>query len=457
MKSRINRDEREISISELWWYVISKWKWLVVGMVVGALLMGAFGAYRAYANKKADNAETTNIAENLTKEEREEVEKLIEDYEFYLLEVERLENNYLMNLDYNLVDRCTITYYVDTDYSYNYMDIQENYATELVAAYKAYANSEEIKREIINLGIDGLEELDLNYIITSSNEGNIVKFSIVAGEGECITIATLIDEKINKYYDCLSEKIGEHKLVAIGKDIANVYSENIKNRQSVQDAYLKSIADEINLNKKSLSISQIKVFEGVIAENDVIETTNKNVKAIEIKNYIIGLFGGLALAVLVIVVVFIAGKKIYSTSDIEQMYGIEIIGKVLLDKTVNKSVIRKINNIITKEAEVSQKEYVAEIIIRKCELDGINKVVFCSSTKNAINEIPEIIQIVQSAGITIKCIKDIVCDKNSIKTVINNNIIFVEQINVTKKMDFIAEVDIADKILVNTIGVIVIL
>ena len=61
MKSRINRDEREISISELWWYVISKWKWLVVGMVVGALLMGAYSVYKK--NEDAKN----NIQKEYTK------------------------------------------------------------------------------------------------------------------------------------------------------------------------------------------------------------------------------------------------------------------------------------------------------------------------------------------------------------------------------------------------------
>ena len=71
MKSRINRDEREISISELWWYVISKWKWLVIGMVVGALLMGAFGAYSA---NNADAPKEITM-EELTPAEQEEVKE----------------------------------------------------------------------------------------------------------------------------------------------------------------------------------------------------------------------------------------------------------------------------------------------------------------------------------------------------------------------------------------------
>ena len=70
MKSRINRDEREISISELWWYVISKWKWLVIGMVVGALLMGAFSVYKS---KSVGNTTKEYTMDSLTQEEQEEV------------------------------------------------------------------------------------------------------------------------------------------------------------------------------------------------------------------------------------------------------------------------------------------------------------------------------------------------------------------------------------------------
>ena len=135
MKSRINRDEREISISELWWYVISKWKWIVIGMAVGAILFGAYGAYSAY---KANEAARANVPkeytmEDLTPEEQEEVEELVEDYEHYKAEEEKLEKNYLMNIDYNNVTQNLVTYYIDTDYSYNYLEVKENYAETLVA------------------------------------------------------------------------------------------------------------------------------------------------------------------------------------------------------------------------------------------------------------------------------------------------------------------------------------
>ena len=100
MKSRINREAREISISELWWYVISKWKWLVIGMVVGAILLGAYGVYSAYrANESAKaNVPKEYTMEDLTPEEQAEVKELISDYERYQEEANKLENNYLMNL-----------------------------------------------------------------------------------------------------------------------------------------------------------------------------------------------------------------------------------------------------------------------------------------------------------------------------------------------------------------------
>ena len=166
MKSRINKDEREVSISELWWYVISKWKWLVVGMLVGVLLVSAVGAYKELKTYKGNNSESAKelTMADLSEEEQREVRKFIEDNEFYLAEQERVNNDYLMKLDYNCVKSCSVLYYVDTDYSYNYLDVQENYTATLIALYKTYLQSEEVINTIMDLDIKGLEVSDIPYI-----------------------------------------------------------------------------------------------------------------------------------------------------------------------------------------------------------------------------------------------------------------------------------------------------
>jgi hypothetical protein len=107
MKSRINREAREISISELWWYVVSKWKWLVIGMVVGALLFGVYGSYSAY---RANGSEKTNVPneytmEDLTPEEQAAINALLEDYDVL---VSRIAHGLPFGGDISYADEMTL-------------------------------------------------------------------------------------------------------------------------------------------------------------------------------------------------------------------------------------------------------------------------------------------------------------------------------------------------------------
>lgn len=455
MKSRINRDEREISISELWWYVISKWKWLVIGLVVGALLMGAFGAYKAYS---ANNAETSKeiTMENLTEEEQEEVKELIEDYEFYQAEVERLENNYLMNLDYNNLYRCLLTYYVDTDYSYNYMDVQEDYATELVSMYKTYVSGNEVRKRIMQLDIEGLEEIDLNYMISTSNEGHIVRVAVCAGEEDCVKIADVIGTAIEEYHSVAVNYVGTHKLAIISVDTIEVYSESIKNRQSTLTAYTKGLSDKITATQNTMSPSQVAVYEDIVS--DETDTAGPATTSLFNKKYVVlGAIGGMAVAVVIFIVSFITGKKIKSVSELYQMYGMEVSGWILRDNVSGKYTIKKINKIDTDASETEQKKYVAEIILSKCIQNDIREVVFCSTICGLTEEISDVIKSLSNAGINSKCISNINCDTEALRVAVKSkNVIIVEQLNMTTRSNISSEIETCEKLAINILGMIAI-
>ncbi len=460
MKSRINRDEREISVSELCWYIISKWKVLVIGMVVGALLLGAYGAYKAFND---DGASTT--MENLTPEEQEEVQALIEDYEFYESEVERIDNNYLMNLDYNYVYRCLLTYYIDTDYSYNYMEVQENYATELVSMYKTYVLSEEVRNKIMELNIEGLESIDLSYILNTSNEGNIIKIAVYASKDECVEIAGVLCEAIEEYYDVATEYVGTHKLIQISYDTIEVYNENIKNRQSMLTSYTKGLLDKITATKTTMSKSQVSAFEKAIADIDETsdstsssDTVTETITSLVNKKYIVmGAFCGIVVAAVIIIVLFMAGKKIKSVSELDQVYGVEVLGKVLKDNTSCKYAMKKINKISTNEAEAIQKKYVTETILNKCNQNGITEVAFCSTVSGLTEEFADTIKVLKDAGISSKCATNINNDSEALNAAVaSKNVIIIEKLNVTTKNNISAEVETCDKLDINIVGMVAI-
>lgn len=462
MKSRINKDEREISISELWWYVISKWKGLVIGMVIGALVMGAFGIYKLYGANTVESPKEVTM-DDLTEEEQKEVKELIADYQFYESEVERLENNYLMSLDYNNVTYYLVTYYVDTDYSYNYLDVKEDYTETLISIYKTYLYSDEMYDEIKKLGIKGLDESDITYLYYVSNEANLIKIGVVVDAEWSEIISNTLCENLEDYYSTTVELIGEHSLIKISKDNRIAYNEGIKNGQNYKKSIVTTLATEIETEKTKLNHNQIYVYKKEIMDQgyDGINGVGLNDagnSSVVIKYIIIGVIGGFVFATIMIIMIFLFGGKIKSIGEIQQVYGIELLGKFVRDKKRNKVALCKRYKIYNVGTENKQEAYITEIILNKCKDKDIKEVVICSSVEDLSNEVANILNELNKAQINCKIVNNIHCDNVALNTVIDcKNVIIAELMDVTNRELLEIEIETCDKLNVNILGMIAII
>lgn len=460
MKSRINRDEREISISELWWYVISKWKWLVIGMVVGALLLGAYGAYKAYS---ANNVETPKeiTMEDLTTEEQAEVKALIEDYEFYLSEQERLEKNYLMNLDYNYVNYCSVSYYIDTDYTYNYLEAQENYANTLVAMYKAYIQSDEVNDRVLGLGIEGLDASDFPYIRNVSSEGGLVKFGFLTEETDSKKIVDEVCAAVEAYQSVASELVGEHKLVQTSYDVSILYSEGVRNGQALRTAYLQQIFNELELDKINLSTNQLYVYETEIGINTTASETqsvNTGKSIINVKYIVIGMVAGFAIAAIIVLFIYIAGNKLRSINELNQVYGVELLGRIISCEKHNTFSNRKINKINKATTLEMQLQYITDTLVNICKKDDIKTIAIGSTLQNVEEKMQEIVKKLMNSNIKCIYVGNVNNDVQAMNLAVESkNVVFVEQINATLKCDLENEIEMCDKLSINILGIITVI
>lgn len=463
MKSRINREAREISISELWWYVISKWKWLVIGMVVGAILLGAYGVYSAYkANEAArNNVSTEYTMEDLTPEEQEEVEELIEKYEHYQNEEERLENNYLMGLDYTRIRHRMVSFYIDTEYSYSYLETKEDYTDTLVYLYKILLQSDEVNQKILDLNISGLELIDLNYIRSVGSEGNVIKFAIMADEDECGKIVDVLCEELEGYYSDATELVGEHTIRKITDDSTYAYSDTIRNIQNLRVTDVNSMLNEINILKGNLNEIQKYVYEEMVSEyeqNSNSEQLDINNSLMDIKKILIGCLLGVVVVIIVIVIVFTISKKIRSISEITQVYNVEVIGSIIRDCTNGKIILRKLYNSNVVGNESYQKEYVLGMLKKVCTSNQVDTIAICSSIKGKVYALEDAFNILGKTGIECKHLGNINQDIEALNQITEcKNVIFIEQMNVSSKNEIEKQIDICDKLNINIIGMIVVI
>lgn len=452
MKSRINKDAREISISELWWHVISKWKWLIVGMLVGALVLGVYGAYNA---SKEITIIDKYTMDNLTTEEQEEVKALIEDYEFYQAESEKLEKNYLMNLNHNYAYRCTITFYIDTDYSYSSLEEKEDYVDKIISIYKTYVRGEDTFEKIMNLGIEGLEQQDINYLVGVSGEGGVLKIDVHGDRVNCEKMATCISDNLVTYYDTIAQIIGEHRCVKISTDVVSIYSDTINNVKNIRKSYISSLLNEFENNKKSLSEIQRQVLSNEISKEDILENAHENKVLVSWKKIVIGAILGVILCSALYVVEYFISKKVKSIEELKQVYNVEILGNVVSDDTKNKITVMRNSNIISKS---EQKQYVSQTITNICRQNNISNVSIISTVTDINDKITDIVKLIKDAKIDCKYAGNINCDVNTLSDVVDSkNVILVEQLNATKKTGLEAEIETCDKLSTNILGMIVII
>ena len=424
--------------------------------------MGGYGAYKAYSANKTNNAEPQKeiMMEDLTEEEQEEVKKLVEDYEFYLAEQERLKNNYMMNMDYNYTYYFLVSYYVDTEYVYNYLEVQENYASVLVSLYKSYMQSEAVNDIIMQSGIEGLDEVDLPYLKMIYNEGYIVKFGFFAEGTEGEKIVDEVCEAIEAYQSIATELVGEHKLVKTSYDVSIVLSESVRNGQSLRYSYLQQLYNEIEVNKTMLTAEQLNIYQtelGIEILTDVVQEETIKKSIIDIKLIIVGLILGVAIVTTGVIFSYVTGKTLKSVDEVKQVYGIELLGKIVTPEKGRKYVIRKLHKINCVEKD-DQMTFVGNITLNKCKQDEVLEVVMCSTVNNSEKKLANIIEMLSRNNIKCKYVGNIIENVEAINAAFESkNVLIIEQINTTLKEDLENEIEICDKFSINILGMIVII
>ena len=455
MKKRISNEDREIYLMELFWYVLGKWKWILAGIVIGAILLGGFGVYKDYKNSHNNKVQSTEeILEAFSEPRQELILSAVELNKTYKKMNENINTNYLMKLNPDNLVKATLQYYVDTEYKVNLAeDIETDYTAELIEMYVLMVDNNEVSSEIMELDIKNLEINDIDYIVvTSVNEG-IFKVVVCADEGDCEKITEVIKEHINRNYKTVTESIGEHKISLVGENYSYTYSDYIRNAQTTRRNLLKTYSDNLTSAKKLFTSDELAAY------NRIAEESNADVSefkfSINSKYLILGIIGGAFAVVFIAVLVYMFGSRIRSLSEVGQVYHIDLVGKLAL----RQNVFSLKRNKLSKGKDIkAQVEYIVKTIKAECTVKGIQTVMLCTSIKPEEQVINEITKELKGLGINAEYGEAIDTDANTLEKVTQSgNCILIEQIDVSERKSIETEIEICDRLNINILGMIVII
>lgn len=411
---------REISVKNMVWYVLKRWRLMLSVIVVFAV---AFGAWQYRIDKV--NAETMQtvveptpqeIRDSLSDNEIREI-GVARDYAVMMEAMrEYNENSIIPHIPFNKEIVVTMQYGIQKEDgntgadSYfkafqNYitsgqlgtdivselgLDIDPQYITELISYTE---NSQDIETVMDNIG-----EQKTSFVV------KIIHYS----EDEAQKIAEKADRLMSAYAEKLKQQIGDFSFVKQSENSSVVTDEALYNKQAEIASNCDTSSGKYLEWYGKLSANQLFVYdnwdelmgnkdsENVTIESDREETETTDTASDDIKvslnkiKIILGAFVGLFLSVLCLMVYYIGTGTLRDTSDFENL-SVNVLGEVD-DESKKHKLLGKVDEILhnlqyrnekgmTEEQRI---EVLSAAVAIKCEKKDIHDIFFMGENKEGI-------------------------------------------------------------------------
>lgn len=353
----MQKEEKQFSVKFLSWKILFNWKLLVIFGVVFAILflsVGYIRDWKSYNQRSKEQILSSADKElSFTEEEREQVQTAEMLQKRIRERLEYIEKSIKMNINANEENTLVMTWYIASDYQFNYAeDISLNYTDALVAAYEQYIQGGSMVQKIS-------EDMDLEYnseyineMIQIYNSTNSTVITLEMGYPDVDVLQKMeaeIENIIIQKSGEISESIGNHTIQLLSTDIVTKSNAELAEyQQSVCDG-LTSYQDKLDVMEKEMSAEQLDVLNSSedIQENqknnsDISEDASVKKPQIEAKKAIIGFLIGIFVGMILVICKVIFSTKLQSGEELEELYGVSELGVIELpEKTgaVNKKLL----------------------------------------------------------------------------------------------------------------------
>lgn len=349
--------EKEISLTELLFFCLKKWRWIVAVMLVLGVLAGA---YKYQATVQSNQAKRE--AQTLEKEDGEEKEAEVisnPNIGYYNLAIQNLQqemdglksyidSSVIMKLDPYHLDTGTLSFYLNTG------NAKEAVTNSLISAYEDFATDGRLASGMLGESSE-ISESELQYLISFKSEEmpvaedsyeisdgssssqiqiasigqsrpNVFQIQITADSVEnCAAYMEAAKNAIEELSIQLQEQIGSHEIVLLAESqtqridtSVQTYQNSVLNNYTAVFNQLKSMQAELETVVEEEG-ETIVVGETVVYGNPVREA---------VKFAVIGCVLGIFLAVFVLVVAYLMSGKLQSTDKFREEYGVPLLGQI---------------------------------------------------------------------------------------------------------------------------------
>lgn len=475
-------ENQEIKLTDLLWKCVRGWRLLLVLTLIFAVLAPGY----KYVKDKKGAASTTqtgvsveDLKAQLTDKEKQGLDNVAQLEKLRDKRKQYQDESVLMNIEAYQKNVVTLQYYVDTNYTYNYtQDVTPDYSSALVNAYTAYIENKGILQTVCEKLGETEREQYIGELITAGSrvatDGNQIDaadtseriFAIyVTGEDmdAADQLADAVADAITAYQPSLEEQIGSHTLSLIDRYESVVADSNLATQQSTLSDTITTIQTKIDTITAAFTPLQTQIHEqeeGTVSSDTTAEAAPVTVN----KKYIVlGALVGLFLGCCWIAAVYIFGRRVKSSEELQDAYGMRVFGEVTLaeeKKRLFGGIDRWIDRLQHKEkwTRAEQKDMILANLITTCRKESIDQVFVTTSLHQSEQEkavTEAVLEEVRKAGIAVTFGENVARNARSLEQMSGiGRVIVIEHVGETEYTSLEKELDLCVQQKAEVLGVI---
>ena len=368
--------EREIDLLDMIADILSHWRGLLIAVVLGAILMGAFSYTRSYQNAQnmqPQEAEDASEGEMAMEEQLAQLRESLDDSQLavVLTTVDdakecALKKQYVQDSIYMQLDPMNVA---QEELVYNIQEKDEKGSQRLGTIYRNTLYSVGLYDWIEQQ--TGLEAAYVGELVSVSVDSGLTLTNgepLTIGGSDSLKIADAVKTYMEQQQENLNTRLGSHELVLLSEVSGNIMNMDVMNQQRAYRNSIYGLETTIAAAKAAFSEDQKQYYTLLMKENGLEDTTDTEQSIVEeeqlvpenpvvSKKYVVlgaVLFAFIYVAVLCIGYIF--NSRIRVNDGLQDLYGIPQIGVVVKDSKKKLFLDRWVNGL----RHYGKREFTAE-------------------------------------------------------------------------------------------------
>ena len=416
MKENSYGEEIEIDLIDMFFYMVKKWRSLIIAIIIGAILGTGFHIVKSYQRNIEQNQSLNDLNEKADENFDEEKYNIEPDtlktmeiaYQYRQLYNKQSEYNsksIIMQLDPNAVYTGELKYYISAENNTGLLSVlyqnvinDENILEELKKASGLDCDTQYIKELIDSWTTDenGIS-IDINNSRQENNVSAVVKNAFVTykvvstSQRSCERMLQVIREKVVQLDTEAVEKYGNYSVVDVGDNVGlvtdNSYLTKQKSNVDQLNAYSTAVKNAENnftdtekeyYTKKYLA----KEYAERVGTDEEKESLLEEVEVKPVSRVKCFLFAELLLIIIwgiYYAVRYIFDSRIKTITEYQREFRVPVIGSIHLDNDNFRGIDKIINDIYCNIKDTSND---LEYVIQAINSMNCGSVVACGDLEN---------------------------------------------------------------------------